>query len=210
MKNLLLEITAAWLLGSALAAAQQPSPSLPVSLATSVRVEKQEGFAGPLYVTVAGRERKVADEAINAWLIADGRQIAYSGADGAGGYENEGQSLRLYDVATNRARKVLAETAAITRLTEFKTKAGQSGLIVEMVDGGLGASHLAIVDPARGEVFRQAAAKLVRQQGDFIAVGHYRERDWERMAGGASVVPLKISRYNLAALLRRPLITHRR
>lgn len=42
----------------------------------------------------------IYDEAYRGWLINDGRDIVFSGRDGAGGFENEGQSLRVYNVAT--------------------------------------------------------------------------------------------------------------
>src|SRR5215470_13621677 len=71
---------------------------------TGFRVERAGAKAGALFVSISGSETKVADRALNAWIIAHGRQLVYSGEDGAGGYENEGQSLRLYDPQNGNTR----------------------------------------------------------------------------------------------------------
>ena len=181
-------------------------------VATAARVAPSEGsISGPLYVTVGGAERKVADAAVKAWIIRGGRQVVYSGLDGAGGYENEGQSLRAYDAATGRSRKLMSAYYMIDEVTEATTSAGRTALLVEMSDGGLGASYLAVVDPARGQVFFRRWVKLVSRRGDVISLGHYRERDWNRLNEGenARVRPYKVERQNLEALLRGRLITNR-
>jgi hypothetical protein len=72
-----------------------------------------------------------------------------------------------------------------------------------MRDGGLGASHLAIVDPRRGEVFSRSQVKLLRREGDMIVVGRYREDDWERLAHGISVAPASAERYDVDTVMRR-------
>jgi len=182
------------------------------AVATAARVAVSEGsISGPLYVTVGGAERKVADAAVKAWIIRGGRQVVYSGLDGAGGYENEGQSLRAYDAATGRSRKLMSAYYMIDEVTEATTSAGRTALLVEMSDGGLGASYLAVVDPARGQVFFRRWVKLVSRRGDVISLGHYRERDWNRLNEGenARVRPYKVERQNLEALLRGRLITNR-
>src|ERR1044072_723748 len=62
--------------------------------ATSVRVEK-DGIYGPLFVTIDGAERRITSDAQQAWILSGGRYVVYSASDGAGGFENEGQSLHL-------------------------------------------------------------------------------------------------------------------
>src|SRR5690349_10667365 len=75
----------------------------PSSIVTATRVAvAARSYSGPLYVTVGGRETKIAADAIAAWIIDRGRRVVYSGRDGSGGYENEGQSLRVYDARTGR------------------------------------------------------------------------------------------------------------
>src|SRR5229473_600246 len=78
-------------------------------VATSVRVERAARGPGLLYASIGDKEEKIADRALGAWIIDGGRRIVYSGTDGAGGYENEGQSLRVYDIRTGRRKKILAE-----------------------------------------------------------------------------------------------------
>ncbi len=67
-------------------------------IATSVRVDKGEGIYWPLFVTIGGKEQKITDQAQQAWILNGGRYVVYSSSEGAGGYENEGQSLHVYDV----------------------------------------------------------------------------------------------------------------
>src|SRR5262245_16196966 len=135
-------------------------------IAMSVRIEADRGHPGPLYARIDGEEVQIARAAYGAWLVGGGREVAYSGADGAGGYENEGQSLRIYDIRTKASRKVLAARYVIDAVTEVTTRRGERVLLVEMRDGGLGASHLAIVAPRRGEIFSRSQVKLLQRKGD--------------------------------------------
>ena len=185
----------------------RPTDTLPV--VTNTRVVVSEGtFFGPLYVTIGGKERKIADEAVAAWIIQKGRSVVYSGRDGAGGFENEGQSLRIYDARTGKQRKIMAEYYGVDEITEMTTSKNKTALLVEMSDGGLGASYLAVVDPARGEVFFRRWTKIISRRGDIIVIGHYKENDWEKFLedNNAKVTPYKRERQNLNIILRRRLI----
>lgn len=136
-------------------------------------------IGGALYITVGGKEQKIADQAVEAWIIDGGREIVYSGADGAGGFENEGQSLRIYTVASRRTQKILSEYFGIVALREVKLSTGVRALLVKMSDGGLGGSYLAVVDPRRGEVLFRHWAELTAIKGDFITLAFYNEDDWD-------------------------------
>jgi hypothetical protein len=173
------------------------------AVATSVRIDAERGRPGTLYATVDGREVRVAHAAFAAWRLHGGREIGFSGPDGAGGYENEGQSLRLYDVRRSTTRKVLAAPYVIDEVSDVTTRRGRRALVVQMRDGGLGASHLAIVDPSRGAVFLRMQVKVLEREGDVLVVGRYREEDWERMANGASVTPASTERYDIDDIMRR-------
>ena len=172
---------------------------------------QDSSFVGPLYVTIGGKERKIADDAIAAWIIQGGRSVVYSGRDGAGGFENEGQSLRIYDARNGRRRKIMAEYYGINNVTEARTSRGKAALLVEMSDGGLGASYLAVVDPARGEVFFRRWVKILSRRGDILVIGHYRENDWEKFHENenALVNPYKTERQNLNTILSRRVIFNR-
>src|SRR5262249_28919725 len=99
--------------------------------ATKFRIKDPETMAGgPLYVTVGGQERKIYDQALAAWIINGGQDVVFSGPDGAGGFENEGQSLRIYNVATKATRKVLSEYVAVVALKAVKTGSGAVALLV--------------------------------------------------------------------------------
>ena len=189
--------------------AQRPRPTDTPPTITGVRVAVSDGlFFGPLYATVGAGERKIADEAVAAWIIQGGRRVVYSGRDGAGGFENEGQSLRMYDARTGRQRKIMSGYYGVDEVKEVTTSKGATALLVEMSDGGLGASYLAVVDPARGEVFFRRWVKIISRRGDIIVIGHYKEDDWEKFheGGNARVRPYKTERQNLNTILRRRVI----
>jgi hypothetical protein len=158
--------------------------------ATSFRLEKLETTLGhKLYITVNGRERKISNQVMGAWIFDGGKSVAYSGLDGSGGFENEGESLRIYNVRTGRARKVLSEYVAIIALMPVKISTGQLALLIRMGDGGLGASYFAVVDPRRGEIFSRNWAELVELNGDRIKLAFYNEEDWDAILGERSGEP---------------------
>lgn len=202
---ILLALGALWCHTPGAQAQRRARSTTQTQVITSARVALPDGvFTGPLHVTVGGRERKIADAALEAWVIEGGRKVVYSGADGAGGFENEGQSLHVYDAATGKRRKIMSEYYGVTKVTEVKTSSNKTALLVEMADGGLGASYLAVVDPARGEVFFRRWARISSRQGDQIVIGHYREDDWDKLNENenAQVVPYKTERQNLNTILR--------
>lgn len=183
------------------------------AIITKARVEVPEGaIYGPVYVTIAGRESKIADRAMEAWVIRGGRQAVYSGADGAGGFEDEGQSLHLYDARTGKTKKIMSEYVAVNTVTEVTTSRGKTALLVDLVDGGLGGHYLAVVNPERGEVFFRKWAKLLSRRGDRIVIGHYREDDWEKFQANenARVRPYKTERQNLNIVLQGRVIHNKR
>ena len=177
--------------------------------ATGFHIDANRGQAGPLYAHIGGQDIRIADEAFAAWLMDEGQTIAYSATDGGGGYENEGQSLRLYDVRARTHRTVLSANYVIDAVSAIRTQSGRQALLVEMRDGGLGASHVAVVDPRRGPVFLRQQVKLVERQGDMIVLGHYHETDWERMTGELAIPPYKTERHDVNVLIRRPVMAHK-
>ena len=185
--------------------------------------DKETASRGRLVIAVGGKEKKIADVAIDAWLINDGKGIVYSGPDGAGGFENEGQSLRLYDVATGKTRKILSEYVSVDALMEVKLGPGETALLLKMSDGGAGASYFAVVDPKRGEVFRRPSAELTELKGNSITLAIYDDNDWfaineERGWGEArktvllkppKVAPLKTESYDLKVILKNKAIKNK-
>jgi hypothetical protein len=195
--------------------AQRAGGSTAQTIITSARVDKSDtSYDGPVYVTVKGKELKIADTALDVWVIDGGRQVVYSGRDGSGGFEDEGQSLRVYNAQTRQTKKVLSEYVGVDEVVEAKTASGKLALIVKMVDGGLGGQYLAVVDPLRGQVFFKKWARLLSRKGDIITLGLYREDDWEKFGDNekenAKVRPYKTETYNLSALLKRRVIFNKR
>jgi spore germination protein GerM len=161
-------------------------------------------LGGKLYITVDGRERKIHDEAYAAWLINEGRDVVFSSRDGAGGFENEGQSLRIYNVKTGSMRKILSEYTGIVAVQEVKTTRGATALLVKLADGGLGGSYFAVVDPKRGEVFYRRWTEVLAINGDKITLAFYKaddfdaindERGWKSGDSKKVISPTKVRPY---------------
>jgi len=208
MRRILLRLATILFSGFIIHTTSENGISAPVpSGMVQVWVKAEKDHVGPLYIVTQGHEQKIAEEAIAAWIIHDGAAIVYSAPDGAGGYENEGQSLYLYKVRTRTHRKIMADYFTIDHVTEIKTKSRKRTLLVEMHDSGLGASHVAVVDPLRGEVFVQSKVRLLTQSDDHIVLGFYRDEDWEVMGtANRKIQPYKTARYNLNLLLKRRVI----
>jgi hypothetical protein len=194
--------------GSHVQALAAPSPT--VQAAGSIRIDAEARQPGPLYVRIGDAEKRIADKAVRAWLIEDGAYVVYSGLDGAGGYENEGQSLRLYDTKTGMTKLILSEYYVIDRVSSVRTATGKPALLVEMRDGGLGASHVAVVDPTRGEVFSQSKVKVMEVNSKTLLLGYFRERDWEALGRGENIRPYRTRRFDLDALLKRSVVVNKR
>jgi hypothetical protein len=189
--------------------AQDRFPANSSARITAARVDKTENdMHGPVHATIGGKEIRIADAGVEAWIIQSGRQLVYSGRDGSGGFENEGMSLHIYDARTARRRKILSEYFMVDKVTEVTTNMKRTALLVVLSDGGLGASYFAVVDPNRGEVFFRRWALLLSRKGDLIVLGRYREDDWDKLTSSETtkVTPYKKERYNLKTLLNRHVI----
>jgi hypothetical protein len=102
---------------------------------------------------------------------------------------------------------VLSEYFAIDTVQEVGTHLGRYALLVEMRDGGLGATHIAVVDPARGEVFVKQKAKVMSRDGDKFVLGFFRDEDWETLARGEKVLPYRTQSYDIGTLLKgKPIV----
>lgn len=178
---------------------------------TKVRVDMRDrDIYGALFVTIAEADKKVTDQAQQAWIINGGRHVVYSSSEGAGGYENEGQSLHLYDANTGKHKRIMSEYFMVETVKEVITSNKKRALLVTMEDGGLGASYVAVVDPWRGQVFFRRWARILTTNGDTMVLGFYRENDWGDFVEGKKVQPYKRERHNLKTLLRRPVIVNKK
>jgi hypothetical protein len=169
---------------------------------------------GKLFITVDGGKRKIADQAGEAWIINNGKEVVYSGADGAGGFENVGESLRIYDVKTKKTRKILSEYSSVAGVTEVNLSTNQRVLLVRDSYGESDVLSVFVVDPKRGEVFRRAPAELIKVQGDFMTIGIddpslYDQADENNRTAFAlpnSTKPKRTRTYDLKKLLKRKVI----
>ncbi len=174
---------------------------------TGIRAESKGRAPGSLFVVVGKTECRIADNALKAWLLSGGKEVVFATASGAGGFENEGQSLHLYDLVSDTRRVILSEYFAISEVQEVQTEAGQRALIVEMRDGGLGASHIAIVDPNRGEVFVEQKARVLHRKGDVLVLGYFHDEEWESLANGINVRPYRTKSFSLSVIMKgKPIV----
>ncbi|HJT28697.1 MAG TPA: hypothetical protein VJ784_14895 [Pyrinomonadaceae bacterium] len=176
--------------------------------ATNVRIEMRDIY-GALFVTIGGTEKKITDQAQQAWIINRGRHVVYSSSEGAGGYENEGQSLHLYNVDTGNQKRIMSHYFMVQTVKEVVTSKNKRALLVTMEDGGLGASYVAVVDPWRGEVFFRRWARILADKGDTLVLGFYKEDDWGE-PDTSKMRPYKRERHNLNSLLLRRVIVNKK
>ncbi|MFN7131938.1 MAG: hypothetical protein ACK4N5_07640, partial [Myxococcales bacterium] len=158
-------------------AAAPVAPAAPAAPRTVSKVRVDD--SGAVFATISGSEVKLASHGIKAWVLGNGRYVVWSGRDGGGGYENEGQSLRVFDVQARTYTKVMAETVMIDDVQLMPTRGKSPALLVSMSDGGLGASHFAVVDPLKAKtVYRQPMAKALDVKDGKVTVGLYTEDDF--------------------------------
>ena len=166
-------------------------------------------WKGAVWADIDGERKVIAGrkaEATDAWILAGGKLVAYATPDGAGGYENEGQALRVYNVDTGKTKKVMAEYFHIDKMNSVRLSDGRVALLAAMSDGGLGADHFAVVDPTRGEVYRARLSKpMGNPQGDFINVGHFNPENYEQHPPDLSN-PYAVTRLDLKEVLNREVI----
>ncbi len=196
------------------------------NIITNFEIDKSKNHFGSLFITYGGKKRKIADSAYNAWIINDGKEIVYSDSEGAGGFENEGQGLRIYEAAINFTQKIMAEYFPIYAVKEVKLSSGKRLLLVRGHHGGNGDSQFAVVDPKRGEIFYRKHAEVTAISGDRITLGFFYGSEFEctnenkakcdrrneeesspnRLILQTSVNPFKKETYDLKDILKKEVI----
>ena len=104
MSRFLVLLTASYFAALPLFAKSSQRPAARATASSFRVVHTATSTGGKLYITVAGGERKIYNEAFEAWLVNDGRDVVFSSHDGAGGFENE--ASRCGSTTLPRARRV--------------------------------------------------------------------------------------------------------
>jgi hypothetical protein len=185
---------------SAMPEARTALPARPGARARRVDVRRDTTTygTGAAVVTLTSGDTLVAtDSAVRAWALGDGSLVAVSGLDGAGGYENEGQSLTVVNLASGERRRVVADYYQIVRV-ELVEEGGHAALLVHMRDGGQGSLHVTVVDPTRGAVFRTRNA-IGRIANGRVLVSGYGDSDTP-VDFGDRRVPLRVDTLTTAAV----------
>lgn len=191
---------------------------------TAVEIKSEaDSFGGEVFVTIAGKKKKISNLGYLAWIVNDGREVVYSSKYGAGGFENEGQSLHLYEAKTNKTRKIMSEYTMVAGLTEVRLSNGKRAFLVRLQDGGLGGSYFAVVDPQRGQVFHRKFAELISVKGDTIRLAIYKADDFEKLneermnaknttaiAAKTKVKPVRTETYDLKKIIKGKIIVNPR
>lgn len=179
-----------------------------------IKNPEQNTNYGELVINVGDREKMISDFSDEAWIVANGQEIVFTGADGQGGYENEGQSLWIYNAATGQKRKILSHYYTIDAFGEKTLSSGKRVFLVRMIDGGKGASYLSVVDPERGEVFFRAEAVIHEIKGDKVYLGFYKfwdemwdEEDYEKLVVERKTFkPYKTETFDLKSVVKNDVI----
>lgn len=180
-------------------------PARPGAVLARVTVRRDTstfGVGEAVATLASGETVTVSDSAVLAWKLG-GSLLAVSGLDGAGGYENEGQSLTLIDLATGTRRRVVADYFQIVRV-ELLEAEGKQAVLVHMRDGGQGSLHVTVVDPKRGQVFRETHA-LGRVANGAILVSGYGDGETP-VDFGDKRTPLRVDTIAAASVATRPLL----
>jgi hypothetical protein len=149
-----------------------------MSPSVTAKVSKE----GALMVTVNGKARTVAPKAVaRAWVLKGEKAVVYSVREMKHGYEGEGEALFRYDVATGQTRRLMTAAVMVDKVYELTTAGGKSLLCVTLSDGGLGANHVALVNPERGVVFANTRARFVKVEPRQIVVAEW--KDFNRWHG---------------------------
>jgi len=160
------------------------------------------GIGHAVVTLTTGDTMVVSDSAIRAWALG-GSLVAVSGLDGAGGFENEGQSLTVIDLATGTRRRVISDYFPIVRVERVQSP-GRTPLLVHLRDGGRGSVHVTVVDARRGQVFRELNA-LGRVDGDRIIVSGFGDGE-TAVEFGDRRTPLRVDTVPAAAIDTLPLL----
>jgi len=160
------------------------------------------GIGHAVVTLTTGDTMVVSDSAIRAWALG-GSLVAVSGLDGAGGFENEGQSLTVIDLVTGSRRRVISDYFPIVRVERVPSP-DRTPLLVHMRDGGRGSVHVTVVDARRGQVFRQMNA-LGRVEGDRIIVSGFGDGE-TAVEFGDRRTPLRVDTIPAAAIDTLPLL----
>lgn len=174
------------------------------TLATAVWVQFMIGErTGEAMARIGDRGISVGSGALRVWLLDDGKFVGYSTPEGAGGYENEGEALFLYDIRAKHCQEALREVFPIQEVVTARSRAGRLFFVVRMRDGGLGAPHLGIVYQRRGYVWRAPFTELVLIEGGRAMIAQYKPRETDHSEGWGP----KTTRWiNLDDLVARPIV----
>ena len=158
-----------------------------------------------LYATVNGTEKKVANEALEAWKIESGRKLVYTASDGPNGPNGLGESVNVYDAESRQHKRIAALEDAIISLKEARSSDGKTALLLVLGSEEGCEENLSVIDPTRGEVFSEFGVRLLSVRGDAISLGYFTEKDWDTQCDEhpKKIKPSKTKSYTLTALLKR-------
>jgi hypothetical protein len=186
--------------------AQTTAPPAGENAITKFRIQPKSG--GRLFVTIDGKEKQIAKAALDALIIEGGRKLAYLTSE-APGEMGAGGTVMLFDPKTNQHKKLATSEDDIKSFKAAAAGDGKTALLLETSGAEDCAPEVVIIDPGRGEVFSESPAKVLSIKGDAIALGYFKETEFDKNCSGKKMTPYKTKNFSLSALLRRPVINRR-
>jgi hypothetical protein len=157
---------------------------------------------GVLTVLVNDVATQVATGVREAMIVDGGRHLVFTTTSGKG-FEAEGENLYVFNPRTGKigllASEVFYFELSATQSVRVK---GVPTLVASMRDGGLGASHVAIINMRRGEVFRAPLSTASVVQGGKVTIDTFPAEHWE----GLPTQPKKSEVIDLAVVNKAPLV----
>jgi hypothetical protein len=201
----LLLVTASFLCLSLCASAirAQTAPGRAGQIITRFRIQPKSG--GPLFVTINGAEKKIANEAVEAWIIDGGRKLAYMTSESPG-QMGAGGTLIVFDPQTNKHKKLTTWEDDFTDMKVARSGDGKTAMLMETSGAENCAPAVTVIDPARGEVFSEGPAQVLSIKGDTMLLGYFREAEWDKNCESKKMKAYKTKSFSLTVLLKRRVV----
>lgn len=174
-------------------------------------VTAKVGPEGRLVVTVKGEARTVVPKnAAKAWVLKGETAVVYSFREMKRGYEGEGEALIRYDIASKKSEPLLSAHDMVDKIYELTTAGGKKLLCVTLSDSGLGANHVAIVNPDRGTVFANPMSRFVKVEPNRIVVAEWGDSDlWHGSGDNPRGKPTRYFTFDPDRVLRQRAVRDR-
>ena len=138
-----------------------PAPRRTLGPWAKVRVRRQDGA---VLATRGGREQALGLDAREAFSFLGGAYLVWTAE------RKKSISLHLQEAATGKARVLLEGLREVSSLASARLTTGRLLFWVHGVEGVTGEPLLSVLDPDRGELFRQAHTEVRGRAADVLTL----------------------------------------